>query len=132
MILRSNHTNGVPGPFRSGLSETKKVLARLNSAHVQVNLENDTLTFPIALCRSIPGPERPFHSVRRLRRSLLCSHSASPESGACTIDGVQDGAGPLGSGFGREPQTRSEDLQPAFRLTDPNIESLPTTIRPRQ
>ena len=43
--MRSNHTNGVPGPLLSGLSEAKKVLARLNFAHVQVNLENDALIF---------------------------------------------------------------------------------------
>ena len=43
--MRSNHTNWVPGPFLSGLSETKKVLARMNSAHVQVKLENSPFIF---------------------------------------------------------------------------------------
>ena len=82
-------------PRESGLSEGKKVPARLNDAHVQVNPENDTLIFRSRCAARIPEPERPFHSVRRLRGlpSLLpigksrirCLHHRWSSRGRCSV-----------------------------------------------
>src|SRR5208337_2588202 len=41
----SENAYWIAGPFQTGLSDGKKIAARLNSAHVEVKRENDNLIF---------------------------------------------------------------------------------------